>query len=136
MSSVFFYGLFMDTGLLRQKGLEPGPVQLARVHGWGLRIGERATLVEAADETSFGILTTLEGDALTRLYQGDGLDDYFAQALEVRLEDGGSVRSASYILDAERLSGHNRDYALRLAVVARKIGLPAHYIEEIASWAQ
>lgn len=46
---VFFYGLFMDADLFEAKGLRPRDPRRARIEGYGLRIGERATLVPADD---------------------------------------------------------------------------------------
>ena len=40
---VFFYGLFMDTELLRAKGVDPVNVRSACIPGFALRIGQRAT---------------------------------------------------------------------------------------------
>jgi len=37
---VFFYGLFMDAGLLRTKGAQPMNVRMASVLGFALRIGK------------------------------------------------------------------------------------------------
>jgi hypothetical protein len=44
---VFFYGLFMDIGVLRQSGVEPVNPRRASADGFALRIGRRATLVAA-----------------------------------------------------------------------------------------
>ena len=44
-ADVFFYGLFMDEDLLREKGLNPQRAALASVDGLALRIGKRAALV-------------------------------------------------------------------------------------------
>lgn len=41
--AVFFYGLFMDAGALRQKGVDPVGLRRARVDGFSLRIGQRAS---------------------------------------------------------------------------------------------
>ena len=46
---VFFYGLFMDESLLATKGIEPSEVNLNFVDGYGLHIGERATLIRRQD---------------------------------------------------------------------------------------
>jgi hypothetical protein len=38
---VFFYGLFMDERILREKGFEPANVELASIDDMSLRIGQR-----------------------------------------------------------------------------------------------
>ena len=59
--SVFFYGLFMDADVLRQKGVDPRGFRLARVEGYGLRIGERATLEVSEAEQAFWIRHEADG---------------------------------------------------------------------------
>jgi hypothetical protein len=44
---VFFYGLFMDDALLREKGLNPERPRIAWVENFCLVIGARATMVPA-----------------------------------------------------------------------------------------
>lgn len=40
--AVFFYGLFMDAQMLRERGLQPQAERRARLDGFALRIGKRA----------------------------------------------------------------------------------------------
>ena len=47
---VFFYGLFMDDALLREKGVNPVDRRMASVENFSLVIGSRATLVPAQGE--------------------------------------------------------------------------------------
>jgi hypothetical protein len=57
---VFFYGLFMDTGILRAGGVsEPANPRRAFVEDFELRIGQRATLVPVAGSRVYGMLFTL-----------------------------------------------------------------------------
>ena len=66
--NVFFYGLFMDAGLLRAKGANPLNIRLACVPGYALRIGQRATLIESSQSRSFGMLMELTHDEIEQLY--------------------------------------------------------------------
>ena len=43
MSRIFFYGLFMDPGLLREKGLPPTLVGPAELPGYQIHTGNRAS---------------------------------------------------------------------------------------------
>jgi hypothetical protein len=58
MKSVFFYGLFMDPDLLKDKGLNPGASEPAQLAGYGLKIGARATLVGTAEPVWVATLET------------------------------------------------------------------------------
>ena len=132
--SVFFYGLFMDDDLLKKKGLNPSATKIVHVVGYGLRIGERATLIKSTQERSYGSVIQLSNDELEILYGDKSVEDYIPE--EVTITDINGTRSAAvyYILSIEKLSGRNRKYAKSLAVVARKIGLPEEYIGEIETW--
>ena len=136
MKSIFFYGLFMDDDLLKEKGLNPGNPKLAHVPGYGLRIGERATLEPSEDERAFGLIMNLGSKELGLLYGEENVADYVPKQM-VAIDMQGKTREViSYILPMELISGSNSEYARSLALTARKIGLPDDYINEIEKWLQ
>jgi hypothetical protein len=59
LKRVFFYGLYMDAGLLESMGFRPRTVGPARLAGYRLRLGGRATIVPAAGASAFGFLHDL-----------------------------------------------------------------------------
>lgn len=134
MKSVFFYGLFMDADLLREKGLSPSNPELARVEGYGLRIGARATLEASAGERAFGSIMDLGEEELNALYGEEGVADYEPRQLVAIDSQRNSLQVITYLLPMAKLSGRNREYARLLAITARKVGLPDDYIEEIEKW--
>ena len=134
MKTVFFYGLFMDADLLREKGFNPSKPELVCVQGYGLRIGERATLEASAGERAFGSVMDLGDDELERLYSEKSVADYVPKQLVAVDMHGNSREVSSYILPMEKVSGSNREYAISLALAARKVGLPDDYIDEIETW--
>lgn len=134
MKSVFFYGLFMDADLLKEQGLNPSNPELARVEGFGLRIGDRATLEASVGERVFGSVMDLGDEELAALYGNESVADYVPRQLVAVDMRGHSLQVTSYILPMEKVSGSNRDYARLLALAARKVGLPDDYIDEIETW--
>ena len=134
MTTVFFYGLFMDPDLLKGKGLNPQNVKPAYLEGYQLQIGERATLSPREGACSYGMVMDLAGVELEKLYGADGLEDYVPRKVQVTIRDGDLLPVLSYLLPMEKITGSNRGYAARLAQVAEKIGLPQDYISEIRSW--
>ena len=134
MKAVFFYGLFMDADLLFGKGLNPTQVRPAVVHGYGLRIGNRATLEKSDGESVYGSVMQLSEDELGSLYSEQSVSDYRPQEIRALTLDGEPLRVESYILSMDQVSGKNSDYAKALADVARKIGLPNRYVSEIEGW--
>lgn len=135
MKSVFFYGLFMDQELLKAKGLNPANPRLAHVNGYGLRIDQRATLVPSSHEQVHGVIMDLDVGELDALYRDASVADYTPTPFTAFDQQGSSFGVLAYILPMNQVSGSNLDYAGQLARVARKLGLPAGYIEEIDKWA-
>ena len=134
MTTVFFYGLFMDAAGLREQGFHPERVRLAVLHGYGLRIGDRATLERSETEQCYGTLIELEQAELERLYSGDSVAAYRPSPVEAREMDGRLVTAVCYLLPMSQVSGSNHNYARQLASVAGKLNLPRDYIDEIETW--
>ncbi len=127
---VFFYGLFMDEGLLRAKGLSPQHRRAASVENFRLVVGERATLVPSAGAKAHGILFSLRRGEVEALYSEPSVTAYRAETVSARLDDGTSVRALCYNLPA---APAERDpaYASKLRELAARLGLPADYVSSI-----
>ncbi len=63
----FFYGLFMDSGVLRESQVEAASPRRAYVDGYALRIGRRATLLPSSGARAYGMVFALTHDELDRL---------------------------------------------------------------------
>jgi hypothetical protein len=70
MTPVFFYSLFIDEALLRERGFHPNSHVIASVDNYGLRIGNRATLVPEPGQRSYGTVMALSDRELEAL-QGE-----------------------------------------------------------------
>lgn len=136
MKSVFFYGLFMDSALLREKGIQPGKPILGYINNVGLRIGERATLVKSDDEQAFGVIMQLDDYDLALLYSEKSVTDYIPQTARAMTLNDKPIDVVTYNLPAEKLAGENKEYAVALVKVAQKVGLPAHYIKIIEQFSE
>jgi hypothetical protein len=134
MKTIFFYGLFMDKDLLIAKGLHPSNSRIAYVMGYGLRIGDRATLENSASERAFGSIMQLHNEELELLYSEKSVADYIPEEITAIDDEGHSLDVISYILPMENVSGSNSKYAKALSLAARKIGLPIEYVAEIEKW--
>lgn len=133
-AATFFYGLFMDQDLLVDKGFHPSKPVLAYVDDYGLRIGERATLVKAPGERAYGTVMTLPFVELDALYGAAGVADYVPEELVALDSQGIAMQVRCYNLPADKLAGRNHNYAESLSEVAERIGLPPHYFDAIARW--
>ncbi|HEY7886890.1 MAG TPA: gamma-glutamylcyclotransferase family protein [Steroidobacteraceae bacterium] len=128
----FFYGLFMDVGVLRNSGVVPVNPRKAYVDGFALRVGNRATLVSSAGARAYGMLIALTHQELERLYSAPGLEQYRAEPVLAQRIDGSPVPALCYNLLAEpRPDERNPDYAVRLQRVLRELGFPAGYVNSI-----
>ena len=104
---------------------------LAYVEGYGIRIGERASLVESENERAYGIIMSLDSDELEALYGEESVLDYVPEILTATISSNEEVEVTTYNLPPEKLKGKNKDYAKSLAILAKKIGFSSEYIEEI-----
>lgn len=64
---VFFYGLFMDRAILLQNGIKPSNPRKGYLNDYALKIGNRASLVPCNNEKSYGIVMTVDNDAIHKL---------------------------------------------------------------------
>jgi hypothetical protein len=130
--AVFFYGLFMDPDALRQRGVHPTDVRRGCVQGFELRIGQRATLVPDSNSRVHGMLMSLSHDEIDRLYAEPSVSSYRPEAVGCELEDGSRAPALCFNL-TEPPSPHERnaEYAERLRGLARRLELPASYVDGI-----
>jgi len=129
--NVFFYGLFMDEDVLAEKGISPSKVEVGFVDGLALRIGERATLIRAADTRSYGVMMNISSDQANELYAESSVADYVPESVTVELLNGSKVEASCYNLSVDKFTGANKVYAQALLEVANRLGLPESYLVEI-----
>jgi hypothetical protein len=129
---VFFYGLFMDRGLLEAKGVRPTEVRVAVVSGFELRIGTRAAIVAAAARRIYGTLMKLTHAELEELYSDPSLRAYRPEAVLAVPIEGGPVAALCYNLPTPPAPDErNAEYASKLRAVAHRLGLPDAYVASI-----
>ena len=128
---VFFYGLFMDESLLATKGIQPSEVSIGFVDGYGLRIGERATLVRRPDSRAYGAVMDVAPSEVAELYAEESVADYLPEPVIVELMDGTRVEATCYNLPGDKVTGANKAYAKSLLDVATRLDFPDSYLDQI-----
>ena len=128
---LFLYGLFMDMGILQQRGLVPMNPQVAYLDGYDLEIRDRATLVLNGQERVYGIVTGLTHEEIGTLYAEPSVLDYRPESVLVNLGDGHQVPALCYNLPHVSGTGRNTEYAVRLFEVAKALSLPEKYINKL-----
>ena len=129
---VFFYGLFMDEALLREKGLNPTGRRMASVENFCLVIGARATLVPCAGRSVHGVLFSLTHTEVDTLYSQDSVSVYRPEAVSAQLADGSITPALCFNLPVPPSADEkNPQYISKLRELAARIGLPQSYVSSI-----
>ena len=129
----FFYGLFMDSEILRESQVVAVNPRRAYVDGYALRIGQRATLVPACGARAYGMVFSLTHDELARLYSAPSLEHYRPEALLARLLEGDTVPALCYNLSEAPGPGEtNVEYATRLRTTLSRLDFPPEYVASIS----
>lgn len=125
----------MDATLLASKGVRPTESTVGYVDGFGLHIGNRATLLPEADGRAYGVLMKITSEEAAALYSEQSVADYFAEPVVVKLPGDSQVSAVCYNLPAAKLAGTNPEYAAALLALATKLGLPDSYLGHIRNFA-
>ncbi|HEV2913006.1 MAG TPA: gamma-glutamylcyclotransferase family protein [Pyrinomonadaceae bacterium] len=129
---LFFYGLFMDDDLLREKGIDPKNRQVASVENFCLVIGARATLVPCANAIVHGVLFSLTHAEVDALYSEASVSVYRPEAVCARVADGRLIPALCFNLPVSpSITERNLQYVSKLREVASRIGLPQSYVSSI-----
>jgi hypothetical protein len=129
---VFFYGLFMDDALLREKGINPMNRRIAFVENFCLVIGARATLTPCPGRTAHGVLFSLTHNEVDALYAEDSVSVYRPEAVSARLGDGRATPALCFNLPVPPSTNErNPQYVSKLRELASRIGLPQSYVSSI-----
>ena len=129
---VFFYGLFMDDALLREKGMNPVDRRMASVENFSLVIGARATLVPYAGRTVYGVLFSLTHTEVDALYSEASVSVYRPEAVFAQLADGSITPALCFNLPMPPSADErNPQYVSKLRELAERIGLPSSYVSSL-----
>jgi hypothetical protein len=129
---VFFYGLFMDEALLREKGLNPENRRMASVENFSLVIGARATLIPCAGRTVHGVVFSLSHAEVDALYGEASVSVYRPEAVLAQLDDGSVIPALCFNLPVPPSTDErNPQYIAKLRELAERIGLPPSYVSTI-----
>ncbi len=129
----FFYGLFMDSDILRESQVVAVSPRRAYVDGYVLCIGRRATLVPTPGARVYGMVFALTHDELEKLYTAPGLEHYRPEAILAHSMEGEILPAFCYNLrDAQGHDEANTEYAARLRAVLSKLEFPPEYVASIS----
>ncbi len=133
----FFYGSYINPAVLREVGLKPDRVDVARLPGFDIEIRPLANLVASDQHTVYGILATATHAELGHLYEHarnvlGGV--YLPQAVLAYTGAGQAEPALCYIASNLQRASATADYVGRIVEPARKYGFPEWYIARLESF--
>jgi len=128
---VFFYGLFMDDNILLKNGIKSSNPRRGYLNDYALIIGNRASLIPCKDEKSYGIVMTINNDAIHNLYAEASVADYIPEEVSIIISTNDSITATCYNLPSKSITGTNVLYAASLYKLAKQEGFPDDYLEKI-----
>ena len=132
--AVFFYGSFMDKGVLRQRGFEPADVQVAKLWGFDIRFAPLATLVPVEEHTCvYGLVATATHGDFQRLYGESWVSSYRPEAVIVETIPGRRLPALVYIAGGATPPAPSDDYIDHILGPAREHRFPDWYLEHLES---
>src|SRR4029077_8985289 len=94
------------------KGASPQNIRRAGVPGFGLRIGERATLLRDPDACAYGLLMELTHEEIEQLYSESSVCGYRPEAILAELDDGSRLPALCFnLVEPPHPDEHNSEYA-------------------------
>ena len=107
--NIFFYGLYMDPDILKERGVDAAPIGSGHLDGYRLRIGKNATLIAEEGAKAWGMVYSLSEEESERLY-GD-LPQYEPKTVVIHTKNGEAVSAWCYLLKEIPDEGEkNNDY--------------------------
>jgi hypothetical protein len=131
---VFFYGSYINFGVLREVDLVPEQWEVARLDGFDVRIQPRANLVRSDQHCVYGIVVTATHAELARLYAHarDVLGEtYLPEAVLVQTRAGLWRPALCYICPEMAPRQADNAYVERIIGPAREFGFPEWYIARL-----
>lgn len=125
----------MDIAILSKNGIKPSNPRKGYLNDYTLKIGSRASLIPYKGEKSYGIVMTVDSDAIQDLYAEASVADYIPEQVTILTDTNESVTAVCYNLPLALLSGTNESYAESLYKLAKQEGFPDDYLEKIKKMA-
>lgn len=126
----------MDGNILLKNGIKPSNPRRGYLNDYALKIGNRASLIPCKNEKSYGIVMTIDKDAIRNLYAEASVADYIPEEVNIITHTNDSITATCYNLPSESLTGANELYAMSLYKLAKKEAFPDDYLEKIKRMAE
>jgi hypothetical protein len=132
--AVFFYGSFIRPDVMARGGLVPEHIEVARLHGFQIRIDPHASISRSDRHSICGIVVAATHDELNRMYSHDGVGVFLPEAVVVETSGGHLLPAMCYVSPSHGHRPADADYLERLLAAARVHGFPSWYLEHLESF--
>jgi hypothetical protein len=135
---VFFYGSYINLTVLKEVGISPESIDIAKLSGYEIIIQPHANLVPSFEHSVFGILTTATHEELDRLYTEHALgvlgETYLPEAVLVQTLDSSIEPALCYLAPTMKARLAANDYIDLIVGPARDYEFPKSYIKHLESF--
>ena len=131
----FFYGSYINFDVLKEVELEPTEWEVARLHGYDIKIEPRANLERSDADTVYGIVATATYRQLNDLYAHAKEvlgETYLPEAVLTETLDRTWRPALCYICPDMEPRPADPDYVARIVGPARRYGFPNWYLDRLA----
>lgn len=137
--ATFYYGSYINREVLREVGLDPERIDVARLPGYDLTIRPLANLVPSDRHTVYGVVAPATHSELERLYAHardvlGGL--YLPYPVLPEVVGRGFEPALCYIATSLTPAPADPAYVMRILEPAREYGFPSWYLSRIESFLQ
>lgn len=128
---ILFYGAYMDPDILAAHGVKPRHQRLAKLPGYRLRLGEKATLLVSPTDSAVGCVYSLYPHEIRQLYAAH--PDYYPITDATALLTNGLRSSVMIMILSEPPAEHirNVDYIRNMQQILRKLGFGEEDINRV-----
>jgi len=134
----FFYGSFIDLGVLRVLGVALQKYEPARLSGFDIRIQPLANLIRSDGDCVYGIVALTSHEELRKLYDYAKKElgtTYLPEAVLAETFDGQSRPALCYIAPEMKARPPSNEYLEHIVEPAKRYGFPDSYIARLESFA-
>ncbi|MCZ6766693.1 MAG: gamma-glutamylcyclotransferase [bacterium] len=128
---VFFYGSFINLGVLKEYDIVPDAVDVGTLKGFDISVAPLATLVPNPERSVYGIIVRVPHEKLERLYGGNWVKAYAPEAVLVESSRGESVPALCWIAPIKQVEAAKGAYLDKIVKASRKHGFPSTYIDRL-----
>jgi hypothetical protein len=128
---IFFYGTFMDLGVLRTLGVVPQTFETAELKDWSITFSPMATLVRSEGDSVYGMLAELLRTEARMLYSRDELTRYYPVDITVATARNKRMAAQCYISKPGIGEKPSVEYLQRVIRAAESLSFPAAYLARL-----